>query len=207
MSASALADKRRHMQSLAETKALYRALRLILQLKQKYTVKELERPFVVPKLVPALDPADPVQKQALIEMAMGGLSAVGRLYGHGGGSMRELKDAKPAPPDQSDRTDVNENFTMTPEVDKFDENDFDAPEFPITEPDPIVCACPCGCQLELEKRVAVTGIERIGTARCAECYPARRFDAKRHNDVGDLKIPKYPGLTAERVIVGLKAKP
>jgi hypothetical protein len=61
--ASALADKRRHIQSHAETKAIERGLRLLFALPQKFKRAQLEKPFVVPKLV-ALDPTDPETKTA-----------------------------------------------------------------------------------------------------------------------------------------------
>lgn len=200
---SALADRRRHIQSLAETKAFHRALRTILQLKQKYTVDELRKPFVVPKLVPMLDPNDPDQKKALIEMAVGREAT---LYGHDGGDIRELKDVTPAPaespPSTSDDVDQNEN---DPPEEVIDEEDFEPLELPEEEPPPAgTCACPCGCQLELTEKVTAIGVEKLGTPRCRDCYPSRQFNLEKHRDVDNLEIPKMPKATVARMATGLK---
>ena len=75
---SALADKRRHIQSHAETKAIERGIRLLFSLRQKYSLEDLKKPFVVPKLVGALDPTDPGDREALRQHALGNQLA---LYG------------------------------------------------------------------------------------------------------------------------------
>lgn len=80
---TAIADKRRHIAQLCETMALERAGRAALGLKQKYTVAELEKPFVIPRLVPDLDPTNPRHEAALIESALGIKS---QLYGGPAGS-------------------------------------------------------------------------------------------------------------------------
>lgn len=206
---SALADKRRHIQSLAETKAFYRALRTLLQLKQKYTLEELARPFVVPKLVPMLDPNDPDQKDALIRMALGQEAS---LYGHDGGRMRETKDVTPSSqprgesaPDPSTGTQPEAPAVNQPAEDEPDEADFEPLDLPEEEPPPAAtCGCICGCQLELTEKIATMTTERCGAPRCGDCYPGRRFDSERHRGLGDLKLPKHQGLTAERIEASLK---
>jgi len=75
---SALADKRRHIQSHAETKAIERGIRLLFSLRQKYSLEDLKKPFVVPKLVGNLDPNDPGDREALRQHALGNQMA---LYG------------------------------------------------------------------------------------------------------------------------------
>lgn len=88
---TAIADKRRHIQSHAETKAIERGLRLMFSLRQKYTTADLAKPFVIPKLVSNLDPKDPEQKAALIAHALGGQAA---LFGPPAGEpVRRLKAA------------------------------------------------------------------------------------------------------------------
>ncbi len=66
-----LSSKRKHIASLCETKAIERAIRGLLTLKQKYTAAELARPFIVPKLVPMPDMSDPDAKAAMIAHTLG----------------------------------------------------------------------------------------------------------------------------------------
>ena len=91
MEDTAIADKRRHIRSHAETKATERALREMMSIAQKYSADALRRlPIVVTKLVQALDPNDPEQKAALIDDA---LASGAKLYGPraAGGVIRTLK--------------------------------------------------------------------------------------------------------------------
>lgn len=204
---SALADKRRHIQSLAETKAFYRGLRTLLNLKQKYSKRELERPFVVPKLVPALDPSDPDQKKALIEMAIGTNQ---RLYAPRPSEARELKDVTPAPALPPAGTPPPPRNPVPPppvgatrdddeEVNEADLGDDDV-SFDTPAADPIVCSCPCGHQVEVTAEQADLTREKLGTVRCRPCYPGMPFDFGAHRDVrGELQIPGKPGLTVEQL--------
>lgn len=66
---------RANLLPLAESKALNRAIRSALALRQKYKVSELERPFVIPAIVPDLD-ADENLKAALLQHVMGSLYGV-----------------------------------------------------------------------------------------------------------------------------------
>jgi hypothetical protein len=202
---SALADRRRHIQSLAETKAFHRALRSILQIKQKYTVEELSKPFAVPKLVPALDPSDPDQKRALIA------SALGRecdLFGPNGGSteFREMKDVKATVLPPADEPPAETPSAKNePVQQEFDPNDFEPMDVEDEDDPPqAVCTCPCGCQAELDERVAAIGIEKIGTPRCRSCYPAKQFDVEKHKDVENLEIPKQPDMTTTKLAAALQ---
>ncbi len=205
---SALADRRRHIQSLAETKAFHRALRTILTLKQKYTKAELAKPFVVPKLVAALDSSDPEQKRALIDMALGREAA---LYGPGYGGnepTRILKDVTPAP---THRRDVASS-AASPDpqqinVEKVDvdngASDFELVDLP--EPGPVaLCDCPCGDQAEIAEEVARLTTERCGAPRCRECFPGKGFSLERHRNLRDLRLPKHPGLTAEQIVTAVQ---
>lgn len=65
------AAQRANLVANAETKALLRAVRGALSLQQKYTVEQLERPFVVPALVPDLDTSDPQIRQMIAAQALG----------------------------------------------------------------------------------------------------------------------------------------
>lgn len=198
-SATAVADMRRHIQSIAETKALYRALRKILQIKQKYTREELRRPFVVPKLVPNLDPNDPDQKQALIAMATG---AEQRLFGppkvHP--DDRLLRDVTPneAPHDAVRPIDVSPvspplEPEPEPEPEEVDPDDFEMVEVPKEEIH--ICTCPCGCQSQIKPETAAVTTERVGAPRCKSCFPGKGFDYNKHEDVLSLELPKAPRLT------------
>jgi hypothetical protein len=70
---------RAHIVSHAESKALNRAIRGGLSLKQKYTIAELDRPFIVPALVQDLDVSDPEIKRMMVSQMLG---ARGALYGN-----------------------------------------------------------------------------------------------------------------------------
>ena len=65
---SQILEARKFGAEICETKALNRALRQILALKSGYTIDELRRPFVVPRLI--LDTTDPQAKQAVIQGMM-----------------------------------------------------------------------------------------------------------------------------------------
>lgn len=202
---SALADRRRHIQSLCETKALYRGIRTILQLKQKYKKSELAKPFVVPKLVPMLDPRDPDQKQALIGMALGREAS---LYGNlgEGEPPRMLKDVTPEPsPATVQIQNEAPSETVPAEVSEQEARDGDFETLEFGPPPPsAVCDCPCGDQSELTEEVAQITTERCGAPRCRDCYPGRGFDVKRHEGLADLRLPKYPGLTVEQIVTAQK---
>jgi len=199
---SALANKRAHIQSHTETKAFYRALRLLLSIKQKYTLDELSKPFVIPKLIPNLDPSDPDQKQALIASALGKEELLfGPPIALPPGETRELKDITPAPT-VNDSAPSNEETKLQaePEAPAFEPTDF-------PDPDPgliYTCGCSCSCQVELTEEVARITSERYGSPRCEPCFPASGFDYDRHKDLKDLGLPKLPGLTADRVIEVLR---
>lgn len=187
---SALSDKRRHIQSHAETKAIERGLRAIFALKQKYTVDELKRPFVVPKLVANLDPSDPETKTALIQHALSGET---RLYGPPPASSGRPTLAPASPALTGGETiDTKTGEVITPD----DPDDFGEPPAPEPE-EPIaahLCAtCPCGCQNQTTPEVAARTLASSGAVRCGACYPwSARFDVTRHKDLGPLGMPKFP---------------
>lgn len=205
-----LAEQRSRILEFAETKAGLRVTREILGLQQKYTVDELSKPFVVPKLVPSLDPNDPDQKRALLAMAVGGGLA---LYGGGqaqpqeGTDILELKEATPPPPQTKTPPPVG---TVKPdEEDEGEDLDagvdpqtsFDMPDLkPDPDPALILCLCPCGHQAEISEQVATVTTEKVGVARCARCFPGRDFDFDAHKDLTrGLQLPKHPDLTPERI--------
>lgn len=207
LDASALADKRRHIQSLAETKAFYRALRTILSLKQKYTREELNRPFVVPKLVPALDPSDPDQKKALISMALGTERV---LYGAlPPGNTQQVRDVTPATAEPGHPVPpIDAKRPPAPDPDDEDAEDEIGDPVEIADTPRYICGCPCGCQKELTKARYDGTIEKISVARCVPCYPNQGFDFAAHKDLRDLGlVGKLKGKTADDLKAALdKAK-
>lgn len=206
----ALAQARGKILELCETKAGLRALRTLLSIKQKYTVEELSKPFVVPKLVPALDPSDPDQKAALIRMAEGGNRA---LFGPPAGEARQLREVnqpavipapgpgKPPPPvGRVPAADDNEEDDAGDDQASFDLPDFTPPK--KNEPALIFCLCPCGDSTEISEDVARITTENVGAPRCKDCYPNRGFNYEKHENLprgGLLNLPKHPDLTADRV--------
>lgn len=185
----------------AETKAILRALRPLFGLSQTYKVDDLKRkPFVIPKLVPHWDLKDPDQKKAAIFQALGVGS---KLFGPG----ESLPGSEPAPPAEGTPPPPVKETAKTAPLGASDEEALpaepiiDADDLPdFDEPSIVVCGCPCGHQLEVTPEVAeLTKASTGGAIRCATCYPGRSFDFKAHKDLRELGIPKYPGLTAERV--------
>jgi hypothetical protein len=213
MKPSQLAQARSRIQELAESKAGLRASRTLLHLKQKYTVEDLAKAFVVPKLVPALDPNDPDQKRALIAMATGGEA---QLFGpQPSEASRQLKDVTPSapalppppiekgtppPPVGSVPAALTEDADDTESNDAAGDagaDDFDA--LPAEPQAPRVCTCPCSCQAELTEETVRITTERAGAPRCRACFPGRAFDLAKHRGVTSLNLPKMPDATVEKL--------
>jgi len=206
LSVADLLAKRQNMLALCETKARLRALRELLGLQQKYTVKDLEKPFVIPKLVPHLDPNDPETKSALIATALG---QTPQLYGKpaevlGTGQLppEQMPPIKPVDGDQvTDQTSSDDSNdatqgsnpnqaaqTETAEA----EDDLAGFRPPSTAPE-AVCACPCGHQKEVTKEREAATVKAVGSSRCPECFPGRYFNLAQHKDLTTLDLKGYPG--------------
>ena len=205
-----LANQRKQIVSMAETKAMYRACRKLFSIKQKYSDMELAKPWVVPKLVAHLDLNDPEQKAAAIQDALGSTRA---LFGPPRGEVRTMRDAggaralPPAEPSNGGDAVVEQPPTRektAPEQPAAE--DFDLPDFSKDEPAPILCGCPCGDQVEVSEEVAKITQEKVGGVRCAACYPGPRFDYGKHKDLRSLGLPKMPNLTAEDVRRAIEKK-
>ena len=78
--ASQIEQARKHGLAGAESRAINRAIRQF-GVKQKYTKSELEKPFVVVRVVFRPDMSDPVQRAIVTQQRMQGTTA---LYPHGG---------------------------------------------------------------------------------------------------------------------------
>ncbi len=181
---SALADARRHIVSLCETKCLERGIRQILSLQQKYSAKVLKtKPFVIPKLVMDLDPDDPDDKRALIAMATGALGAIGQPADAKVSSVSRSQEPEPG-------TAVVD--MATGEVLKEPEPDDPADFGDLPEPEPEkpehICTCECGHQAELSEEVAKLTRQKVGKPRCKLCFPGRSFDFDLHADLPGGKL-------------------
>lgn len=202
MTEKELSNARKHIQSLCETKAIYRALRKLLTLRQKYSRKELERPWVVPKLVPHLDLSDPDQKAAAIQDA---LSTTRALFGPAPAERRTTHDSTPAalPPavdsvhGQEPRREPSSPAKEEVPASDGAAGDFDLPDFKEKEEQLFVCGCPCGDQVAVTEEVARLTKEKVGGIRCKACYPGAGFDYARHKDLRTLELPMFPKLTAD----------
>jgi len=195
-----LAQARKFTLELAETKALNRAIREGLALKQKYTEAELARPFVVPALVYVADMTDPEVRKMV---AAKGLGVVDSLYGpdrqmpiSGTGSdvtpHRELTSGEPGAPAP----------TLDPQVDAWiDSLGGPEPESEPVAPQMFVCGCPCGDQRQVSSQLAAFTTERVKCVRCRQCYPwGKEFAALRHADLPDMEMPGLAGLSGSRAV-------
>lgn len=193
---------RQHIQSTCETKAIYRALRKLFALRQKYSAKELGRPWIVPKLVVTWDMTDPDQKRAAIDEARLGERALYGAVVPVEDEPRLLKDVTPAR-----ELEAGSNGTApaaaatTPVAPKPAAVEASPDDFELLEPPaaPIVCTCPCGDQHEVSPEVAKLTTDAVGAIRCRACFPGRGFDYNAHKDIKSLNLPKKPNLTAAMI--------
>jgi hypothetical protein len=205
----ALNDKRRNIESLSETKAKLRAARDLFNLKQKYSVAELQKPWVVPVLVLSPDPNHPMDRKHLLESSQ---RAVARLYGAPDETempdyevrnvTAEVVEEPHAPPP------LNGHKPKAPESDIPEDEDLDFRDDPDDPPpDVLACACPCGCKKELSEEAHAHGVTKIGTPRCKGCYPGSAFNFNSLHPPGlDLAVPKYPGMTAGKLMETLERR-
>lgn len=123
----------------AETGAMLRVIRAALGIKSQYTAKELEKPFVVPRIDFSPDYNDPVVRQALIQH---GVSAMSALFGSAGPSSPAFAahPAIAAPVYDDDTPDVSA-VPVRPEPrtvlhEDKPQDDPEAPEVPEAPEDP-----------------------------------------------------------------------
>lgn len=200
-----ISQARQNVGSLAETKARLRAIRSALALSQKYTLAELERPFVLPVLVALVDVSDPVIRKLVAIKALG-MEQV--LYGRPQlGPGVEPQTHAPAGVDQ-DTGEVHD-ATIIEDDDPAETNraagapaedlsDFDEPAAAAP-----VCSCPCGCRLPVSAAAAALTQERRGAVRCASCFPGARFDPAKHQGLATLGL--VPDVTVAEASARRKA--
>jgi len=216
-----LASARQFLHEMAETKALLRAVRGALALRQKYTLTELAKPFVVPALVPDPDMSDPEVRKMVAAQSLG---IADKIYGPGtpkalpeGGKIIDVPrdhDNRPEPVRSLPPADRVVRMTEDDErealhgTDDVDEALFGAPPAPPPPKDPVaqsapvaLCGCSCGHQLEVSEAVAQKTRELVGSIRCGECYPwGPKFDQKAHAELKDLEIAKFPKTSGVQAI-------
>lgn len=231
MEGASLSDKRRHIQSLAETEALYRCTRSLFNLRQKFTTEELKKPFIVPKLVVHYDLSDPEQKKAAIEQAARSeLLAFGQHFVPQPSPLPQetrVLETVEAPSPKRRRSvlqrlvaiisPTKEEVAATPEgpstppaatpepaEEAFVDVTANVPEAP--KPPIHVCGCPCGCQVEITPVAHTSTVEVVGAPRCVQCFPGTYFNYEKHKDVADLCLPKRPGMNAETWIEAMERR-
>lgn len=187
---------RQFVPELAESKALLRAVRGGLALKQKYSVDELAKPFVVPALVFDPDTSDPEIKRMV---AAKGLGISDALYGPRPGAApaaQQIGDGRerPEPAQDIETTAV----TVDDDPDDFGEPPAPAPKetFPV---EANLCTCRCECQSEVAQEIADRTRKAAGAVRCGTCYPwSARFDVKKHQALDALGMPSYPTVDGKK---------
>lgn len=206
-----LMAKRTHKVRLCETKARLAAIRELLGIRQKYTLEELSRPFVIPMLVPFLDPNDPDVKQRLLDRALGSSTP---LYGKEPAKATSAETvALPASkPVQGERIDSEPEGEEPGTAFSDEELEAQAESEPAPkrapapaaddsagfgEPEPqYVCGCPCGHQLEIKAKVAEYTRSKADCDRCKLCWPWHsEYDVQAHKDLPTLQLKRYPEMT------------
>jgi hypothetical protein len=198
---SALADKRRHIAALAETKAYLRAVREFFSIGHKIKVEKLARPFVVPKLVPLLDASDPDVKREMVRRAVWGERA---LYAPEAPRLSRRVQVGGEIERGDDLEDLSAGEAIEPEVVGVERDPFvDAepePEPEAAEPERVRCSCPCGCRDAVDEAQERKSSARLGVVRCAACYPDDGFDEAKHPTADlPLEFPRFPGYTPAKV--------
>jgi hypothetical protein len=112
--------KRKHKMKLAESGAMTRVIRALLGLKNHYTRKELEQPFVMVRIVIRPDYDDEQVKKRMIEASIQAMTGV-----YGGGNNYSFDSALPPPIDLPHEEAIRE-LPETPGDDQTNDND----EFP-----------------------------------------------------------------------------
>jgi len=214
--ANQLASGRQFIPELAETKALLRAVRGALALRQKYTVTELSKPFVVPALVPDPDMSDPEVRKMVAAQSLG---ITDKLYGPERAALppaagkvidvRPENDNRPGPGalPAPDRT---VHVTEDEDREAIGTDDVDPALFGVPPPAPAknpdipehLCSCPHGCEKEISEQVARVTLERVGAKRCASCYPwTPGFSIPSHQGLKSMGLGiNYAGLTGDEAI-------
>ena len=107
-----LLQKRKHKLKLCEAGAMNRVLRMLLGLKQAYTTKELEQPFVMARIVFRPDFSDAAVRKQFVDAS---IKAMTGIYGPQAFD-QEVRDTKPIDITPLPEEESSENIPVTNEV-------------------------------------------------------------------------------------------
>jgi len=202
-----LAQARKFTPELSETKALSRAIREGLALKQKYTEGELARPFVVPALVFDPDMSDPEIRRMV---AARGLGVTDQLYGPAKDRPALVAATAPDEPAPAGEViDVKAERVALHGTDNVDVALFGAPPTAPAAAPPVnpdipehLCACTHGCEKEIGADVAATTLAFTGRKLCSGCYPWNAaFKIPDHQGLRNMGFStNYANLTGDQAI-------
>lgn len=154
-----------HRASHAESKAFMRCLRDALGLAAGYTIEELQRPFVIARMVPNLDAPE------LREAVAGNyLQSMGLLFGGAPGQQSQLPPSDPA---------QRQEAPALPEAGEFHEDDYPDANEPIEDSEPlpweneadgVYCE---GCGIEITETRARNG--KMWSPEAIKGYSERTF--------------------------------
>jgi len=145
----------------AESKAMSRCIRKGLNVKNAYTIEELEKPFVV--AYPVLDSRDADVKKALIA---GSLAATNLLYGNGL-NMPQLQAGKEERIDTETGEIIESDYAVEqPEASEQPSGQpWNQPQYYCSNPQ---------CGVEIAKNVYDASIKEFGAPACVKCQTAAR---------------------------------
>jgi len=163
---SAMIQWRKHKLARAETGAMERVIRAALSMKQAYTLEELSKPFVVPRIDFSPDYSDPNVQRLLLQ---NGMQAMNNLFG---------ANTLTALPDMNSPVNMitmaqDEPETFDTEFEVADEPD----SAPLQEPEPeperkpieMKTAHCAACGVELTEKVAMYSAKKYRKPLCMTC--------------------------------------
>lgn len=155
----------------AMTGAILRVIRALIGLKGTYTIAELKKPFVVPRVTFSPDYTDPMVRKAMLDQ---GLNSVSNMFGTAAMLHNEMLPApKENIPDNSfDPQDFTDNAAFqsdTVDSDMYDDLPEEIHEHetgnPLTQPD-FQCS---SCHAEISEKVYGYSIEKFNVPLCIKC--------------------------------------
>ena len=158
----------------AMTGAILRVIRALIGMKGTYTMDELKKPFVIPRVTFSPDYNNPEVRRAMLEQ---GMSSVTNMFGS-----NKALSAAPSYMEQPVRDDFNpEDFETNAafvsdvvEADEIDDSPFDEPREDLfsaqseDEGDFNPNACQ-GCGIKISDKVSAFAIKNFGRPLCMNC--------------------------------------
>lgn len=143
----------------AETGAMLRAVKALLTIKSTYTMEELEKPFVVPRIDFSPDYNDPNVRSMLLNH---GMKAASELFG-----MNSQMNLTPAPAFEIPQVQEEPAIEVLPP----EEPELQEPEPEQQEEDPDACR---ECGQHVSPKVKEFSVRRYGAAYCMDCQKGRQ---------------------------------